>query len=91
MNLDLFHRITAHWQGPIQDFLNGGGAKDYEHAAHIPSTKREVPYFRDPGPSLLSGTEGNNEKENFIVIFFNWIGLGNHKGSEPSGVKMGRM
>ena len=41
----------------IQDFqipLRGGAIIDYDHAAHIPSAKREVPHDRDPGPSRSS-------------------------------------
>ena len=40
--------IDHTFQGRIQDFQIEG-AKDFVHAAHIPSAKREVPYGRIPG------------------------------------------
>ena len=42
-----------HQSGADAGFSNRGAAKDYVHAAHISSSKREVPYDRGPGP--LSG------------------------------------
>ena len=58
-NHDLIWSWTAPSYGEVflirtdSGFLNRGGAKDYVHASHNPSSNPDVHYGRDPGP--LSG------------------------------------